>query len=153
MSYETFQYVWMNLDTNFVTSITPNNHAMKQPPLLFLMCRNKNSLTQDNTHACWKSNLCFKQRKKEKKKKRRQGVNCRTFSQNPHTRGKSHNHHPNNAYLSVNLNYFGPMGKEYCGPWWLTAVNDGKFKPHWEWLHSVPFHKLCYRYHLHSCFL
>ena len=28
----------------------------------------------------------------KKKKKRRQGMNCRTFSQNPRTRGKSHHH-------------------------------------------------------------
>ena len=26
------------------------------------------------------------------KKKRRRGINCRTFSKNPHTRGKSHHH-------------------------------------------------------------
>ena len=29
---------------------------------------------------------------KKKKKKRRRGMNCRTFSQNPRTRGKSHHH-------------------------------------------------------------
>ena len=28
-----------------------------------------------------------------KKKKSRRGINCRTFSQNPRTRGKSHHHH------------------------------------------------------------
>ena len=41
----------------------------------------------------------------KKVKKRWQGINCRTFSQNPRTRGKSHHHHHNHYYSRSNPVY------------------------------------------------
>ena len=42
---------------------------------------------------------------KKKKKKRRRGMDCRTFSKNPRTRGKSHHHHQ--VVLSSNSCHHG----------------------------------------------
>ena len=41
--------------------------------------------------------------KKKKKKKRRRGMNCRPFSRNPRTRGKSHHHHHHHHHQVIRL--------------------------------------------------
>ena len=44
--------------------------------------------------------------KKERKKNRRRGMNCRAFSPNPRTRGKSHHHHHhwNELFRCISIN-------------------------------------------------
>ena len=59
-----------------------------------------------------------------KKKKRRQGMNCRTFSQNPRTRGKSHHH-----LHTVQVGFTTTVHVTNCWPQqrWLTQVFRGFF--------------------------
>ena len=52
------------------------------------------STTEDYIRAYLKSEISVRELVSTlKKKKRRRGMNCRTFSQNTRTRGKSHHHH------------------------------------------------------------
>ena len=52
---------------------------------------------------------------KKKEKKRRRGMNCRTFSKNPRTRGKSHHHNTTTKYRARRKTWptqdVGPVGR------------------------------------------